>query len=711
MATIDTLGPMRKLIIVVGLVALFAACGPGAGGRVTPAHPATIGVQPPARVTSETYTAQRELYDALTLQQQGRAEFREALLAHLTSAANTFLDKNKEDYGYAAFREAVSLFDPREVYRKRLANPGLAALAARVVQLFSPRGDVRRVMMGLCVGMSVGQRPGPQMANFQNMITWVSDTEVRQHGRIARGQRAGRYIEETAKEWPSPFVVDELKKNRLGRMETLSREAKIHAEMEIQSSYPELFLSGMSIVRVFVRVNHLSEAIKQLEALPSRGARYETLRSLLGRVVSPSARVGDYLDLARYYKPWDASVALMVCRVTRAKFPKDAGGHACVGRMARAQDKMLLAQRAMEQAVRLDAKTFTFTESLADIYRYRCMRLVLGKRIKEAQALLKLTQKFVASHPRGNKQRAAVDAHFYFKMGDGFFDEGHIDLAEAALRVSLAIRKGPKAAVKLGTILTNRDPAKALEFLTAMARGFPNVEPDASSRLFWRARYSSLLGRAAMRAGKVKQGAVAHRLAVAAWKAVRKVDTTPQGVADAYLFEAKSHFALGSEAEARQALAGALAVKPLRRGTYLDAIALLSSRDHLTEALDAYHRLLKHHGVNEYHLTYCSLWMVTVARRLGKSPDPVAVNFLRKLSARKWYTRLSRLVLGQVSYGKLLAEASSVAEKAELHFYWGELLAAQGKKDEARAMYKKVLATEMMGFYEYEMAYQKLRAR
>ena len=717
MAAVDTLVPMRKLIIVVGLMALAPACGPGAGGRVVPTHPTHARVQPPARITAATYPVHREVYHSLALGQPGREGYRQAVLDRVVSDATALLARNNEDRGFGAFLEAVALYDPREVYRKRLTHGGLAGLARRVVERFSPRGDVQRVMLGLCVAMSLGDQPKPLAAEFQRMTTWVSDIEVLQRGRIARGQRVGRLLEQTARSWPSTFVVDELKKNRLQRIKILSKESQIQRHMEVQASYPELVLSGMSIVRAFVRVNHLSEALRQLNALPSPGATFETLRSLLERVNSPSARVGDFLDLARYYKtqavgwhrPWNSSVALGICRVIRAKFPRAAGGHACVGRMARAEDKMLLAQQAMEQAVRLAPKTFTFLDSLADIYRYRCMRLVLRKRTDEATRLLRVTRAFYKRHPTANKRRAEADAHFYFKLGDEFFDEGIIDLAEAALEVSLMVQRGPKAVAKLALIHANRAPAKAFKLLDRDQEVVLAREADTSSRLFWKARFTSLRARALVRAGEADRGAAAHRAAVTAWRAARKADTSPQGTADAYLSEAKSQFALGAEAEAHKALAGALAVKPLRRGTYLDAIALLARRDHLTEALAAYHRLLKHHGVGEYHLAYCSLWMVSVARRLKQTPDAAALKFLRKLSSRKWYTRLAALVLGKVSYDNLLAEAGSRAERAELHFYQAELLAIQGKSDAARALYRKVLETEMMGFYEYEMSLHKLR--
>ena len=83
MATADTLNSMRKLIVVVGLMALAPACGPGAGGQVVPAHPTHPRVQPPAQITAATYPRHREVYDTLTLGQPGRDGYREAVLDHL----------------------------------------------------------------------------------------------------------------------------------------------------------------------------------------------------------------------------------------------------------------------------------------------------------------------------------------------------------------------------------------------------------------------------------------------------------------------------------------------------------------------------------------------------------------------------------------------------------------------------------------------------
>ena len=709
---VDTLVTMQKLIIVAGLMVLAGACGPGAGGPRTPQHPgAGLIVKPPARVGPENYPGLREKFDSLPLTTRGRQQFRQALLGYLVQQATAQLDQEKEDSGHLSFKRAVSLFDPREVHTLRLSHPGLARLAGRVVAIFSPRGDLQSVMLGLCVGMSLGARPEPLQQEYRRMTGWINETEVQLQGRILRGRGVGRLLERTAAAWPSPFVVDELLKNRLQRIEVLAREARIDSSMRVQTSYPELFLSGLSIVRTFVRVGRFGEALKRLNSLPSRHARDETLRSLLERVVSPSSRVGDHLDLARYFKPHAPAVALLVCQVARDRFPQKAEGHACVGLMAHAVNKMLLARKSLAQAVALAPKNRTYARSLAEAYRYHFTRLILRRRHAEARGALQGVRNFYLAHGKRFKGLSPADNRFYFRMGEEFFDRGLIDLATDTYAVSLAVRHSPEAAVKLGTIMVNRAPSRALEFLSLVERPSLAAAPHASSRSFWQARFASLRGRAYARAGETARSHATHKRAIATWKAVRAMDKSPKNRADTFIYEAKSQFALGAREAALRALGQAMAVKPLRRAAYLDAIALLTTHDQLPEALTAYHRLMKHHGVSEYHRTYCSFWIVVLARRAGRSPDPLALEFLRKLSSKTWYTRLSRLILGQVSYDQLAREARTIGDRAELYFYQAELLLAQGKKQQARRMWKQVLKTEMMGFYEYEMAGFKLRRK
>ena len=51
-----------------------------------------------------------------------------------------------------------------------------------------------------------------------------------------------------------------------------------------------------------------------------------------------------------------------------------------------------------------------------------------------------------------------------------------------------------------------------------------------------------------------------------------------------------------------------------------------------------------------------------------------------------------------------------MGQRAELYFYRAEQLLAEGKLEQARELWRKVMDTGMMAFYEYDMAAFDLRS-
>ena len=701
---------MRKLFVVAGLVTVAAACVRPGSGPGSPAHPAHPAATIPQAITAASYPRQRDEFDAMPLSARGRGAFRTVLLDHLIKQSVAAFDRSQERVGVRAFLRAVTLFEPQEVYAGPGRHVGLAALAARVVATYSPRGDVARVALGLSVQISTGTNPAPLRAEFQRMNDWLDGATVQIHGPLTRGSRLIDLLEMTARAWPSPHVVQQLITLRKARMKLLSRAAKIHSNLRIQASYPELFRSGLGMVRIYLLVNQPALALRQINELPSRHSRDETLRSLLERTLSKTAVAGDYIDLARHFKRDQSQVAFTICRQARVRFPQQAAAHACTGRLARKIGRMLLAERCMAAAVRLEPRTRTYAESLAEVYRFNVVRLIVARRRIDAQAALGRARDFFRRASASyDLPLAPSDARFYFKAGDDFFDEGQLSLALAAFEASLAVQMTPETLVKVATIRMNRaDGEGALRVLEGLEDRLRPPVYDRSSKQRWHARLQSLRARILQRAGQGARGRAAHQQALIAWQVILGADRTPQGQSDALMARAKSLFSIGQNTAALDAVRKALAVKPLRRGTYFDSIALLTTRGYLAQAVQAYHRLLEHPGVSEYQKSYCSFWVVGLARRTGQAPDPRALAFLGQLTGDAWYTRLARLVLGKVSYEQLLKEAKTVGNRAELHYYQADQLAAQGRAEAAQRLWRQVVKTEMMGFYEYEMARQRL---
>ena len=98
-----------------------------------------------------------------------------------------------------------------------------------------------------------------------------------------------------------------------------------------------------------------------------------------------------------------------------------------------------------------------------------------------------------------------------------------------------------------------------------------------------------------------------------------------------------------------------------------------------------------------------------IASRTGQPIDSdISQAFETPTGAEGWWAKLARFGSGKLNYDGLLEETNGVGERAEAYFYEGGRLLAQGDEAGARAMFAKVLDTQMVNFYEFAMAQELL---
>jgi tetratricopeptide (TPR) repeat protein len=180
-------------------------------------------------------------------------------------------------------------------------------------------------------------------------------------------------------------------------------------------------------------------------------------------------------------------------------------------------------------------------------------------------------------------------------------------------------------------------------------------------------------------------------------------------------------YLLGRREEGMRKFNEAIAQDEDRDQTYLDAIAFLVQRGETENAVDIYRRAMAKpgHSISEYVKVYASLWIVDLTRRSGSAPDVGAMTYLRALADRKvtlrapraapWYAELARYAVGQIDYATLLGKADTTGKRAEAYFYEAMRRLSNGQRDEAHALWSKVVETRMLSFFEFEMASRYLR--
>jgi tetratricopeptide (TPR) repeat protein len=191
--------------------------------------------------------------------------------------------------------------------------------------------------------------------------------------------------------------------------------------------------------------------------------------------------------------------------------------------------------------------------------------------------------------------------------------------------------------------------------------------------------------------------------------------------AEATVEVGKLLYLLGRRGEALQRFDDAIEADDDRDQSYIDIVAFLVQAGETDAALSVYHRGLARPGraVSEYVKIYTSLWVLDLTRRTNKTPDPKAEAYLRSLDERHgelrphrgaaWSRLLGRYAVGKISYDQALAAADTTGKRAEIYFYEAMHRLEDGKSDDAHQLWQKVLDTQMLSFFEFEMASRYLR--
>jgi tetratricopeptide (TPR) repeat protein len=260
----------------------------------------------------------------------------------------------------------------------------------------------------------------------------------------------------------------------------------------------------------------------------------------------------------------------------------------------------------------------------------------------------------------------------------------------------------------MGQIRLKKGDAK--EAVALFERGMTLPKSDKAEEIFWRAKLRRDLGDAYELLGDKSSAESARKSALADWDALANLGLTSDGKAESGIERAKLYYQLGDRDQSLANFEAAIDAAPDRGGTYADVIAFLVPRGELDEALDAYHRALGRNEVTEYLKVYCSLWIVDLAKRAKQPADPLASSFLQSTDGGKWYDDLARWATGRETEQQMLARVDTPAKKAEAAYYRAMRAIEAGDDATAKKLWKEVVDTDMMAFFEFDMAQMFLRA-
>lgn len=716
---------LRRL--VVGPLALLAAaCGPQATHpAAAPTSPASAAAYPVKPITTEDdYNAARPEYDALSIGAPDRAARRAALEAYLLRETHEAVTHGHVEDAFDSYRQALTLWDPEEL----AAHPKDEALfrgAQEIERAFKKRGAHQEVLVAVAVELALHPGDARARAQYDEVTGWLRQGGAMESDLGAPVDGRGRVIEDleaVVRVWPSPFVVDQLARLYLERhdagVEGLGLGRRIHRGGDLRAllagaAHPS---TAYDLMRLYLRISRPDEAVSALNQIKAPQQSDEQIRQLVDRYAGKQATPGDAINVAMLLaNPQlgheDADVAETVCTDASHRFPQAPEPHLCAGQIAMARDRLVVAMREFEAARQLQPTNRDIWQQLAKLWERRLVNLVSDENLDVAQLEAQL-QKVEAFHAAAAKQFPSEPLHpslagAFFEVGRGYFNVGRLKEAMSHLERSVGIEPSAMALQLMAQIRLKKGEPKAAVALLEKAMALPKSE--RAEEVYWRARLRRDMGDAFEALGDAAAAETARKAALADWDVLAGIGLTAEGKAESGVERAKLYYQLGDRDQSIAAFEDAIDAAPDRGGTYADVIAFLVPRGELDEALDAYHRALGRNEVTDYLKVYCSLWIVDLAKRAKAPVDPLAQAYLQSTDGAKWYDDLARWATGRESDEVLLSKVDSPAKKAESSYYRAMRAVEAGDLDTAKRLWREVVDTDMMAFFEYDMAQIFLR--
>jgi tetratricopeptide (TPR) repeat protein len=697
---------MMRRVRLLMLCTFLGACATPATGPTATGPKATAPVSPIK--SEEDYAANRAEFDALDAGAPDRPQRRAALQGFLLGRVNRALDGKHLEDAWDELKQALTLFDADEL-SKKVQDPALLAAAERFERAVRPRGAHQLVLAALAVQQALGQNDAP--SRFRQVTAWLRNAA---DGTDGDGrERVVEDLETVVKLWPSPFVVGELTTMYLEPSTPNEQAQNMARKLRRGADLRDLLGGGAhpntayDIARLYLRISQPKQALDNLSKLPGEGD--PKLKTLLTRHLSDKAMPGDVIELAKYFAGQgrdDRDVSARICRDAARRFPAAPEPRLCAGELAFTLDQLMVALRNFEEAVRLEPGRHEAWVALAKLYQKRLFQLVSDENlnVSELEKQLAKVETFYADAQKRfpDKPLTPSMAGALFEVGRGYYNVGRLPEAVKYLERSISMEASSPALEQLGQIRLKKGQGREAAALFEKAISVP--KESRVEELYWRAKLRRELADAFESLDDAHGAEAARKAALADWDVFLGFPVDGKFVAEAWTEKAKLLYTLGEREDAIAACEKAIDAVPDLGNTYADVIAFLVPRGELEEALDAYHRALGRSEVIDYLKVYCSLWILDLAKRAGQPEDPLATAYLQSTDGAKWYDDLARWATARQSEDKLLARADSPARKAESSFYRAMRAWSDGKKDDAKRLWQEVLSTDMMAFFEYDMA-------
>ncbi|MCG8424217.1 MAG: tetratricopeptide repeat protein [Proteobacteria bacterium] len=711
---------------------LAVACGPAnpsaarQAKSLSPTALPPVGDAPYELADDGDLAEYRALYNALAEADPRRLTMRRELASEYARRIERALtDPERRYLAHRALLELLGLWSAVELARAGDHTEPLASqlrpyigAAKNLRESFARSGGDRETTAALFfLALADPANQAIYLAEVDDIFAHADALSVAQYGAGAEHSRPIHILEEIVAAAPIGAAVDRLVAvyvTRQAAFDALFRRGGASPHL-IRAHGDGVFRTSWHVVRVLASAHRLDEAVAAIQHLSGLGVSPH-LRRRVERALAADATAGDWLALATVYadeverkeakkdRQDKLEASLAICRQGALRLAQNADLLVAAGKAARQLEQIPLAIELFEQALERDAQKRDAAEELAQLYHLRVGALAFRDRPLAAKKQLDRLEAFHAEAaerwPGAPLESDLAEA--YAAMGRGMTGLGRLDEAERYLKKSFARRATVAALEQLGQIAFKQDRFKTAIGHFERALALPVKTP---LDMYNQAKIARLAGDAYHALGKADRAAQKWNHAMSTWLKLDGTVELPAAFKGEMLVElGKMRWTLGDFDEAMTTFETAVDVDSDGADTHASVVSFLIVRGEYSRALDAYHRALGSHEIADYTKVYMSLWVLAEAQRTGQRSDPLAHDYLASRDGRLWYHELARFATGQTDLDELRKRATTRGRRAEFLYYSAVLDSDNKKPATIRKLLRGVLATDMVLFYEYEMA-------
>ncbi len=701
---------------------VLAGCG-GPGGNL--AHGGSLAGAPPA-VTDENVHEVERTFWRMDPEDPARLAWRDALVVYRSGRSSAILARG--DYGAIVLHLASlsELLTPADIEAARVPDE-LAPLAHWVVEHGAPRGDEGRVM-GALVVLAAIEADGAERdrsahrAERDQIAEWGRNARARIDNPIERYGDLIQVWEQYEQLAPAPEVLTTLARLYIEQRDALaaafgpegqgSRTAGRLSLQELRLAPLLVQRAPLDVAAVYLRHGDLERAIEHVRRM---GGQSDMERDLV-RILESAQRNDDAganaLDeLARGFARARPNIGAAICRLAARRFPQDVRFPVCLARVAIEEDEPAQATAWYAEAVRVaPTDRAVYDEALER----------LGQMMEEGRLVSSAPQSRAVARQAleilDERTRRWPDASSPLTRESLLLSSARAEMAHGAVRqarerllASLDARETREAHEELGLLLERVGEWR--EAAVHYRRALDMVEGDGPEGIADRAENLEHLGDTFRQSGDPRQAERMYRQALELWNGLVPEVGGPRAavvqVRRGVLFSR-----LDDVPRAEEAFSAALDASPSWRDPYAAILAhLVTARPNLELAQHVLRRAQFQITLEPEWKVYFALWVQTIARRAAEEPERDVANLFED-GARgdSWSARLASFGHGELDFEGLLGAASTPGERTEAQFYQGARLLAAGDAEGARALFRDVLESGLVGFYEYAMAQELLSA-